>query len=200
MPLIQMSDNNVTGEAVSHFRNLTVKHSREDRRRTWFNRGGGRQVNPTSKTDVPYYLHDYFGPGRDAKIVNTKAKGATEDGNKYSEVRPVTGRDAQLAEVGDVAFPELLQPVDDLPPATVITSLRRNGDTLTVRGVSHDNGKIARVTVNGKPAQVVETAVRGGLIDWQITLPAKGVEKVAALAIDAAGNAEANAHRVAVED
>lgn len=198
MPLIQMSDNNVTGEAVSHFRNLTVKHSREDRRRSWFNRGGGRQVNPTSATDVPYYLHDHFGPGRDAKIVNTKAKGATGDGNKYSEVRPVTGRDAQLAEVGNVEFPELLKPVDDLPPATVITSLQRDGDTLTVRGVSHDNGKIARVTVNGKPAEVVESAVRGGLIDWQITLPAKGVDKVAALATDAAGNAEANAHRVSV--
>ena len=128
IPLIQMSDNDVTGEAESHFRNLKVTHSRDERRRSWFNRGGGRRVTPTSATDVPYYLHDYFGPGRDAKIINTAAK-RPADGNNYSNIRPVTGRDAQLAEVDDVPFPRLLDPVDDLPPATIITSVRRKGDT-----------------------------------------------------------------------
>jgi len=199
MPLIQMSDNDVTGEAESHFRNLQVTHSRDERRRPWFARGGGRQATPTSATDVPYYLHDHFGPGRDAKIVNTKANGATSDGNKYIDARPVTGRDAQIAEVDDVEFPELLQPVDDLPPATIITSIQRTGESLTVRGISHDNGEIAKVTVNGKPAEFVETAVRGGVVDWKITLPAQGVKQVTAAASDTAGNVEQHTHRARVE-
>jgi hypothetical protein len=137
--------------------------------------------------------------GRDAKIVNIKAKNATGDGNKYTEVRPVTGRDAQIAEVGDVEFPELLQPVDDLPPATIITSIVRDGDTLTVRGVSHDNGEITRVTVNGKPAEVSASAVRGGVIDWHVSLLAKGVKEVTGQATDAAGNTEQHAHTRRVE-
>src|SRR5690606_19245950 len=113
--------------------------------------------------------------------------------------KPFTGREAQFAEVDGVEFPELLSPIDDLPPATVITSVRRDGDNLVVQGVTHDNGQIAAVKVNGQAAKTVSSAVGGGLVDWEISLPHRGVEAITAAAVDAAGNAEQHAHRVAVE-
>ncbi len=97
---------------------------------------------------MPYYVHDYFGPGRHAKIVSTKAKDLLADGNEYRKLPPLTGDESVVAEVSDVAWPQLLHPVDDLPPATIITSVRRDGGKLLVRGVSHDNGEIIAVTVN----------------------------------------------------
>ena len=51
-----------------------------------------------------------------------------------------------MAEVKDIPFPELLHPVDDLPPATVITGVVKQADgKLLVRGASSDNGAIVRV-------------------------------------------------------
>jgi hypothetical protein len=198
MPLIQMSDNNATGEAESHFRNVSVKHGNEPRR-PWFDRGGGSRVERKTERGVPYYLHDYFGEGRTAKVVLDNAERERGDGEKYTRERPFTGREAQFAEVDGVEFPELLSPVDDLPPATIITSLRREGDNLVVQGVTHDNGQIAQVKVNGQAAKPISSAVSGGLVDWEITLPRSGVEAVTAVASDAAGNVEQHAHRVAVD-
>ena len=200
MPLIQMSDNNVTGEAVSHFRNVKVTHSREDRQRAWFNRGGGLQVTPTSKRDVPYYLHDHFGPGRHAKIVNVAAPRGSNDQLQYGDALPLTGQGAQVAEVSDIDFPQLLDPVDDLPPATIVTAIHSTGDIYTIRGVSHDNGEITCVLVNDQAARIVSSAVRGGVVDWEISLPAMNLTKVTAAASDAAGNQETHHHTVAVTE
>jgi hypothetical protein len=54
-----------------------------------------------------------------------------------------------------VEFPKLLDPADDLPPATVITHVRRDGDRVAVRGTTSDNGAVKRVLVNGKAAKAV---------------------------------------------
>jgi hypothetical protein len=199
MPLVQMSDNNVTGQAESHFRNLKVMHSREERRRQWFDRGGGARVDRKTERGVPYYVHDYFGEGRTAKIVLDNSQPERADSEKYAREKPLTGNEAQVAEVSGIEFPELLQPVDDLPPATIITSTRREGDTLIVRGVAHDNGEITRVSVNDKPAKLVASAVSGGLVDWEISLPASEAKSLVAAAADAAGNVEKHAHKVAVD-
>ena len=121
------------------------------------------------------------------------------DGEKYTRERPFTGREAQFAEVDGVEFPKLLSPIDDLPPATIITSVRRDGDKLIVQGVTHDNGQIAEVKINGQAAKTIASAVDGGVIDWEISLPRSGVEAVTAVAVDAAGNAEQHAHRVVVD-
>jgi len=198
MPLIQMSDNNVTGEAESHFRNVRVTHSREKNQRPWFDRGGGAQVTPKTDKAVPYYLHDHLGPGKDLRILSRLAKKELSAGGTYRRESPLTGRDALVAQVGDAPFPELLRPVDDLPPATIITSVRRQGDSLVVRGVSHDNGPIARVMVNDKPARNVSSAVEGGVVDWEIKLPAPNVKTITARATDKAGNVEQHPHRRAV--
>jgi hypothetical protein len=93
-----------------------------------------------------------------------------------------------------VAFPTLLSPVDDLPPATMIRSVRRDGEKWVVIGLSHDNGEIVRVTVNGRAAEILST--RAGVVDWKVGIPRPADGAVNALATDAAGNAETLAHRI----
>jgi hypothetical protein len=56
--------------------------------------------------------------------------------------------------VKGVAWPELLTLVDDLPPATIVTSVRNHANHFVVRGVTHDNGVIRSVTVNGQTAKL----------------------------------------------
>jgi hypothetical protein len=107
---------------------------------------------------------------------------------QYGAVPGFTGRDVRAARVSEVPFPTLLDPVDDLPPATIITAVCADGDGLLVRGVSQDNGEIAGVTVNGKAAKI--TSSHAGVADWEIRLARKGDEKLVATATDAAGNAE----------
>src|SRR5262249_11171351 len=151
MPLIQISDNNAGGKAESHFRNVRVIDRRDNNRRALVNLGGGPRPDPTTPTGGPIYLHDYFGPGRHATVASTKAKDRLGDGNHCEEQPPLTGDSSRVAEVHDVEFPRLLDPVDDLPPATVITHVRRLEDgKVAVRGTTSDNGTVRRVLVNGK--------------------------------------------------
>ena len=62
---------------------------------------------------------------------------------------------------------------------------------LMVGGVTHDNGEIVSVTVNGQKADIVSD--KSGVVDWTITLEADE-RKVAAFAKDSAGNVEKTAH------
>jgi hypothetical protein len=99
---------------------------------------------------------------------------------------PRAGR-AQTSEKADG-----LEPVDDFPPTTVITSVRlREDGKLLVRGVATDNGDIARVLVNGQPA----TATRPNFSEWQIVLGA--TSELTASADDSTGNVEQTPHRLA---
>src|SRR5262249_49756177 len=103
----------------------------------------------------------------------------------------------RVAEVADVAWPKLLDPVDDLPPATVITHIRQTGaGRIEVRGVASDNGGIQRVLVNGQPA----TALAANFAEWEAALDnlAPGDLRVTAHAEDAAGNVEPRGHVVEV--
>ena len=94
------------------------------------------------------------------------------------------------AEVRNVNFPELLHPIADLPPATIITRIDEIGGRLKIRGTTHDNGTIKTVTVNGQPAQI--HSQQHGVADWTIEL-AKTPE-LSAAATDVAGNRELNVH------
>ena len=67
-PVFQMSGNNLTGRAASHFRNISWSKSYE--RRPLFNRGGQTRGIQFVDEGVPSYFHDYYGPGRHAKIVS----------------------------------------------------------------------------------------------------------------------------------
>jgi hypothetical protein len=197
MPLIQISDDNPTGTAVTHIRNLKVLEWTGSKRRAVVNLGGGPRPTPTTEKGVPIYLHDQFGPGRTAKIVSTKTKELKADGLAYREESLLTGDESRVAEVAGVEFPKLLDPVDDLPPTTVITHIRRDGSKLIVRGTSADNGVIKRVTVNGKDAK----ALAPNFAQWEVVFPADQVgAKLTARAEDAAGNVEKRPHVVALPE
>jgi hypothetical protein len=194
-PVVHMSDNNLSGTAECHFRN--VSWNGESTRRPVFNRGGSTRVDPFVEQGVPYYIHDYFGPGRHAKVVSNKAADLLKDGAQYHREPPLTGDESVVAEVHDVDWPQLLDPVDDLPPATVITSVRRHGDQLTVCGISHDNGEIVSVTVNGQAAELVK--MDSGVVDWTVSLPVPEDKVVDASAADREGNREQTGHRIVLD-
>jgi len=195
-PLVQISDNNLSGDAATHFRRVTVNRPVQFADR-WplVNRGVGTRAAPITERGVPIYIHDYFGPSRDAMIVSTSAKDLSS--GQFRQEPPLTGDEALVAEVNDVEWPTLLEPVDDLPPATVITSVAQDNGTLVVRGVSHDNGDIVAVRVNGQEAQVLATGA--GVVDWEARLASRDVQELIAVASDNSGNIEQTPHTVAGE-
>ena len=202
IPLIQLSADNPTGTAVTHIRGLKVIPT-SGRERTWINLGGGPRKQPATPQGVPVYVHDYFGPGRHARVVSSRAKDLLSDGNDYRELPPLTGDESRVAEVAAIEFPELLDTVDDLPPAATITWPRAGipaqlqGSTLTVRGTATDDTDVRQVLVNGVPARNVDY----GFHVWEATLTdvKPGRLSITAVSIDAAGNREQTAHTVHVE-
>jgi hypothetical protein len=193
-PLIQISDDNPTGKAVSHFKNVKVIGRPEKwSKYTLVNLGVSPRYGPKTPEGVPIYLHDYYGPGRHAKVVSTRAKDLIGDGKGYRSEPPLTGDESRVTEVKDIDFPKLLDPVDDLPPTTVITHVRAIADgRLNVRGATADNGTVKRVVVNGKEAR----ATGFNFSQWEITID--NANKLEAHAEDEAGNAEKNPHVVVV--
>jgi hypothetical protein len=196
MPLVQISDDNPTGKAETHLRRVSVTNWQGRGRqgeRAWVNLGGGPRRTPKTPTSVPVYVHDYFGEGRHARVVSIKSQDMSDGKLTYEEVADLTGNQSRAAEVRDVPFPEPLTPVDDLPPATVITHIEPQPDgQLLVRGTTSDNGEVKRVTVNGQPAK----AESANFATWSIMLaPAK---QVLASSEDAAGNAERLPHQVSL--
>jgi hypothetical protein len=196
MPLIQISDNNATGAAESHFRNVRLVNWTGSKKRALVNLGGGPRPTPTTEKGVPIYLHDYFGAGRDAKVMSTKTHEWRDDREHYREEPLLTGDESRMTEVHDVPFPHLLDPVDDLPPATVITHVAAGAGRVVVRGTTSDNGPVKRVLVNGREAR----ALADNFAEWETVLtdtPA-GELKLTAHAEDAAGNVEQLPHTVVV--
>ncbi|HEX5444964.1 MAG TPA: hypothetical protein VFW87_14095, partial [Pirellulales bacterium] len=191
-PIVHMSDNDLSGSSESHFRKVVWKN--DNGRRPVFNRGGSVRVDPIVPTGVPYFVHDFFGAGRHARIVSTKAKDLLADGKQYRSLPPLTGDESVVAEVTGVQWPQLLEEIDDVPPATIVLSVASEGGRLMVRGVSHDNGEIAAVEVNGKPAELLAAA--SGVVDWQAALEADSEGPIIAFAKDQAGNIEQTPHRM----
>ncbi len=194
MPLIQISANNVTGKAESHFRKVSVVGRDPKRPGRWplINLGGGPRLRPSTPKGVPYYLHDHYGRGKHAKVVSSRAKDLLGDGNKYRKETGLTGDESLVAEVKDVDFPKLLDPVDDYPPCTIITRIGRTKSHLEVRGITHDNGTVEEVLVNGQPARILSQ--EHGVADWSIKLP--NSKSITAEGIDSAGNREQIPHEI----
>jgi hypothetical protein len=197
VPMIQISDDN-PNKAETHIRDLRVLWPRDNGKRAIVNLGGGPRPTPKTATCVPVYIHDYFGPGRHAKVVSTKSRDLKTDGLDYLMKPPLTGDSSRVALVQDVPFPRLLNPVDEMMPGTIITRVVE-GDlgSLVVHGTTADNGVVTKVLVNGKLAQ----ATQPNFAQWQITLtaPVHGPLTISAFAEDAAGNVEKTPHRVVWE-
>ncbi|MBA4064289.1 MAG: hypothetical protein C0501_11370 [Isosphaera sp.] len=186
MPLVQISDDNPTGAAVTHLRNVkTVNWSDATKAKAVVNLGGGPRPAPKFEKGVSVYLHDWFGAGRTALVVSTKSGEFKADPSKFREEAPLTGNESRVTEVKGVAFPQPPAIADDLPPATVVTRVIRESGKLLVRGSCADDGTVAKVTVNGKDAK----ATAGNFAEWEVALDA-GTTKIEARAEDAAGNVE----------
>ena len=186
--LIPLTHHNASGKAASHFRNVkTIRWTGSDDR-ALANPYDDASLPPSPK-GVPIYFHDQFGPNRHAKVVSTRATDQLADGLTYREIPLLTGSRSRVAEVGDIDFPELLHPVDDLPPTTVITHASPAGPgRVRVRGTTSDNGAVAKVLVHGHET----TATRANFAEWEILLDDMqlGETRITARAVDAAGNVE----------
>jgi len=192
MPLIQISDDNPAGAGVTHMRNVkTANWTDGSKQKALANLGGGPRPTPKSAKGVPIYFHDHYGSGRHAMVVSMKSGEFKDEPTAFRADPPLTGNESRVKEVADIPFPELLSPVDDLPPTTVITRVIRAGKTVTVRGSTADNGTVAKVTVNGHAAK----STAPNFAQWEIVLPAPAGElKLEAHAEDAAGNVETTPH------
>jgi hypothetical protein len=193
MPLIQISDDNPTGTASSHFRNVKTINWIGSKDRAMVNLGGGPRPQPKTEKGVTIFLHDWFGSGRHAKVVSTRSSEFKAEAGKYRPEPLLTGDESRATEVRDLEFPKLLDPVDDLPPVTVITHVRAlAGGKMEIHGTTSDNGTVKRVLVNGTEAR----ALSANFAEWEVTLdrtPSPGL-KLTAHAEDAAGNIEKRPH------
>jgi hypothetical protein len=194
MPLIQISDDNPTGNGATHMRGVkTVNWADTNKQRAIANLGGGPRPTPKTEKGVPIYFHDYFGPGRVAMVVSMKSGEFKANATTFREEKDLTGNESRVMEVKDVAFPAFPQLTDDLAPATIITSASKKDGKLVVRGSTLDNGAVKRVVVNGKEAK----SVAGNFAEWEITLDS--ATELKAHAEDAAGNVEKTPAVVAVK-
>ncbi len=155
------------------------------------NFGGGPRTNRVEHP-VRYYFHDTPVPGAVTRVASVKTPAALKEAD-FRDVEGWTGHEARAAQVDGVTFPELLAPVDDLPPATLITGIQIEGGWRRVRGVSHDNGDVATVTVNERRATI--TARQAGIVDWTVLIDAPGDGRIVATSADVAGNVELTPHR-----
>jgi hypothetical protein len=90
----------------------------------------------------------------------------------------------------------ILNPVDDLPPITVITHVRIAGGNLLIRGITADNGNVKKVLVNGIEAR----ATAPNFAEWEAVLGGvrAGPLYLSAHAEDAKGNVEKTKHVLGV--
>src|SRR5262249_7614838 len=110
MPLIQISDTNGSGNAATYLRNVRTLNWNGSRGRALVNRGGGPRPEPKSEKGVPVYLLDWFGTGRHAKVISTKAPDLKAEGLEFHPEPPLTGDESRVAEVANIEFPSLLDP------------------------------------------------------------------------------------------
>jgi hypothetical protein len=111
--------------------------------------------------------------------------------------RLAKGSGATCGPLSSTAFPKPLDPVDDLPPATIITSIQESGNSqLIVRGTTCDNGIVKCVRVNGREAKQRAS----NYAQWEITLskPSDGRLQIIAGAEDVAGNIEKTLHKTTI--
>ena len=194
-PLVQISDVNLSGDAATHFRNVKVNRPEQYKDR-WplVNRGIGPRIAPITG-GVPIYRSRLFRTRPACENRQHRRQGLDGRWSDYKAMPPLTGDESRVAEVAGVDWPEVLEPVDDLPPATIITSIREQNGNVELQGVSHDNGAITKIAINGQPAEV--TSSGAGVVDWQITLKTPANRKLTAAATDDAGNTEQQtAHRI----
>ncbi len=188
-PLVQLTGIGTRPGLVGHFRDVTILNC-ESALGGIVDFGGGPRTNRI-ENDVAYFFHDLPNRGTTLRVASMKVAKLTRN-DTYHSVSGWTGPEAVATQVTGVPFPEIIAPRDDLPPATLITSVMRLSDKRIVRGVAHDNGDIDTVTVNGQRATI--HAQRSGVADWSITLDASPQDQYVAQSTDRANNQELTPH------
>lgn len=115
----------------------------------------------------------------------------------YEDPARAKGTGVSCGPFATPAFPKPLDPLDDLPPATVITSVERLQDgRVMVRGTTSDNGTVKCVRINGHEAK----ATARNWAQWEITLEKAPAGRIALIAAgeDMAGNVEKTPHKLTV--
>jgi hypothetical protein len=212
------TETGANGEPIQiHARNVTVLNpvftDRSGRKRAaWI----GTESNAVRADPLLMFVHhDLFGSDADGVFLPLKQSTAqlgippgltfvrahpTRDDNGVS----LEGRgDIQYA-MGNVPWPSspLENPVDRVPPATIILAPQRNetvsiaGDALEVCGVAVDQFGIASVQVNG-----VEATVDRNGYDWCATLTglSQGPLEITAVATDNSGHVELTPHVITAD-
>ncbi len=182
-PLIQLACTAPKPGVAGHFRDLRIVNSSSHEGKV-VDLGGGPR-NDVLQYPVSYYFHE---PSGTRRVVSVKFPEALPGGRI---IEGWTGRDVRAADVTGVEFPTLVDPKDDLPPATMITSVRSEDGKLRVRGVAQDDGVVAAVIVNGAEAKILSQ--HAGVADWEAVVAAG---PVSAHARDAAGNEEKWGHSI----
>jgi len=177
---------------VGHIRNFVVSNSRAQQGTV--NDYVSLKINLAH--GVSYYFHDYPAKGHTTKVVSARFPELMKDGD-YRSIDEFTGDKVRAAEVPGVEFPVLLEPVDDLPPTTVITHVKAEGARVIVRGTTADNSVIKKVLVNGREA----SSRTPNFAEWEVVLSdvRPGELKLSAHAEDAAGNIEKSPHLLSVQ-
>lgn len=181
--------------AEIHVRNYTLTNVEDNKI------GAGSETDHANATpELTLYLHDFFGPNRDAKVI--PANQTRNDGLNYQIMTPVFEEYVKVAEV-NVPFPDNpIKPVDKMGPATVITyppadqsiSTKANGD-LIVYGTCIDANKITQVMVNGVKA----SPLADNYSQWQVRLSnLAGEISLKAEAVDEFGNRELHPHVIKI--
>jgi hypothetical protein len=162
----------------------------------------GAMSNPDvlPEPELTLFLHDWFGPDQDAKVIPYNQ--TRDDGLEYKILTPIFAGDVRVATT-DVPFP--LSPIvliDRLPPATVILYpahqqvFPENTREITVIGTCIDASVVSSLTVNGVSA----VALADNYTQWQATIPILqlGSYAIQTEAIDEYGNQELNPHRITI--
>ena len=197
MPLIQISDDNDTGHAVSHFRHVEVRNWTDNsKQKAIINLGGGPRPQPQFEKGVPITLHDWFGPGRHAQVISIRSPEYKAHPDAYRAEPPLTGDESRVTDVSDIDFPQLLDPIDDLPPSTVILLVTPREGQLLVQGTCSDNNAVKRVLVNGQAAR----ATTDNFATWEITLERSDLSEIIAHGEDEDGNVEQLSHTLTLAE
>jgi hypothetical protein len=188
-PLVQLTAIAPPAGLFGHFRAVTIMNSHSGGGVIGF--GGGPRTNKTEHA-VYYRFHDFPNAGTVSRVTHLRGE-VISTGRSSSDL---PGPDTSITTEAGVEFPELLAPIDDLPPATLIAHVTVAGARIHVRGVTHDNGEIAQVTVNGIAAKI--TTQQAGVADWSVTLERPADDRLVARSSDRAGNQEQTPHERAV--
>ena len=191
-PLIQLACTSPRSGQAGHFRNVVIRDS-SSRQAGVVDLGGGPR-NDKLEHGVAYYFHGFPKTGRVTRVVSARFE-AMMEGGEYRPLAGFTGKDVRAAEVSGVDFPVLLEPVDDVEPATAILRFREEGGALVVEGLSHDDGEVASVAVSGTEASI--GARYAGVAEWVARIPPPYPDVVSARARDRAGNEERTPHEIA---